>query len=516
MSVERTSGSWRPRSSDLMAALAHIESNFPVARWKAGGLPVWPLLRLRWMFAEWARLYTALPSSVGAAGGRAAQLLRGPAAVRRMERADPEARTSEYAAADIVFLSDGISFSQLDGRWVERFCDPLRLRAERRGLRCTLWTPGARPVHPRYGPSLPVQPAIDRANVAGALLARLGTGRNELPAHHEVLKWLASQGLGTTSLAATGIRSDASRVRAIARMHERQLRRSRARLAFMVGYYSVEGMGFVLACRACGVPVVDIQHGVQGDLHPAYGGWQLPTDGRMHPLLPDRFWVWSDWERQVVARWADGTGHAALAGGNPWLDVWSNDGQDWPGAAAAGAAARRLRNQAGERPVILVTLQYGLVDSDQLDPLVDLLRAVDARFVFWVRLHPLMLDRREAVRARLAAAGGTVELDACTDLPLHTVLPHADVHLTHSSSTAIEAAQFGLRTVLTSAYGAELFTPLVDAGSVVIETGPTAVLASTLWRLATERGAASADARCDPDAALARLLAETGLDKEGR
>jgi hypothetical protein len=303
-------------------------------------------------------------------------------------------------------------------------------------------------------------------------------------------------------------------VRAIARVHARRLRSSRARLAFMVGYYGVEGMGFVLACRTRGIPVVDIQHGVQGELHPAYAGWRLPIDGRMHPLLPDRFWVWSDWERVVIARWADGTGHAATVGGNPWLDVWG-DGPIWPGAADARAAARALRLQAQGRPVVLVTLQYGLVDGDQLDPLVDLVRTVGTRFVFWARLHPLMLDRRESVRARLAQAGATVELDACTDLPLHAVLPQADVHLTHSSSTAIEAAQFNLRTVLTSDYGAELFTPLIDAGTVIVETGSAATLASTLARLAgchiTNTGL-----RCNPDDALERLLAEAGLDKAGQ
>lgn len=505
----------RPRSSDLMAALAQIESRFPVDRWQVGGVPVWPLARLRWMFAEWARLYTTAPAAGRAAGGRLQQLLRGPATLRHIEDMDPHGRAPGDREADVVFLSDGLSFSQLDGRWVERFCDPLRARAARRGLRTALWTPGARPPHPRHTPSTLIQPSIDRANAGGALRALSGGGASTLPAHHEVLAWLAAHGLGTAALDAARIRSDALRVEAIARSHEPRLRRSRARLAFIVGYYSVEGMGFVSACRRCGVAVVDVQHGVQGALHPAYAAWHRPAGGRLHPLLPDRFWVWSDWEREVVARWADGTGHAAVVGGNPWLDVW-DERAAWPGAAASAQAARRLREPAGGRPVALVTLQYGLVDGDQLDPLVELVRAAGTRFAFWVRLHPLMLDRREAVRARLAAAGATVELDACTDLPLHAVLPHADVHLTHSSSTAIEAAQFGLRTVLTSDYGAELFTPLIDAGSVVVETGPTAALASTLWRLATERGTASAGARCDPDAALARLLAETGLDKGGR
>ncbi len=498
-----------------MAALAQIEERFPVDRWRVGDVPIWPLTRLRWMFAEWARLYTSAPPARSAAGGRLHQLLSGPAHLRQVDRADPTGRDTDAPPADIVFLSDGISFSCLDGRWVERFCDPLRARATRRGLRTTLWMPGARPPHPRHSPSRLIQTSIDRANLGGALRALAGGGASALPGLRDVTAWVASQGLGAALLSEARIRSDVLRVQAIARAHERRLRHSQARLAFIVGYYSIEGMGFVLACHRCGIPVVDIQHGVQGELHPAYAAWRLPTDGRVHPLLPHRFWLWSTWEQDVVARWATGTGHAAVVGGNPWLDVWG-DGAAWPGAIAASKAARDLRAQAAGRPVALVTLQYGLVDGDQLDPLVELVRSDATRFVFWVRLHPLMLDRREAVRARLAAAGVRVELDVCTDLPLHAVLPYADVHLTHSSSTAIEAAQFGLRTVLTSDYGAELFTPLIDAGSVVVETGPTAALASTLSRLATDRSAEAAGTLPGPDAAFERLLAETGLDKEGR
>lgn len=505
-----------------MAALASIEACFDVSSWKVADIPVWPLLRLRWMFAEWARIYTTTPSTFDAHRGRLAQLLRGPAAVRRVTRADPSGQAGGDNACDIVFLSDGISFSHLGGRWVERFCDPIRARAEQRGLRCALWTPGPQLHHPRHAPSRFVQPGIDRANLGGGLLALLGAGRTELPAHHEVIAWLVDHGFGAASLAVAKVRSDALRVRAIAHLHQRRLRCSRARLAFMVGYYSVEGMGFVLACRACGIQVVDIQHGVQGELHPAYARWPAPAQTGLHPLLPDRFWVWSDWERDVVARWADGTAHAALVGGNPWLDVW-RDGQGWPGVAAAVAAARTLRQQAQGRPVVLVTLQYGLADCEQLDPLVALLRAQRSRFVYWVRLHPLMLERREAVRARLAVDGCTVELDACTDLPLQAVLPQADVHLTHSSSTAIEAAQFGLRTVLTSDYGAELFTPLIEAGSVVVEAGTAAELASTLARLAGGRattvgalGTAGTATNGDGHDAFERLLGEAGLDTETR
>jgi hypothetical protein len=497
-----------PLSSDLMAALAHLEARHAVLDWHAAGVALWPLLRIRWMFAEWASHYAGEGS--GAAAGvsaqhRLRQLISGPTQARSADRADSHGHDSGPVRRDIVFLSDGVSFARMDGLWVERFCDPIIAHARQRGLSCALWTPTKLFLRPRHTPSRFIQPMLDRANVRGALRARLLPGAIKFPGQAEVVTWLSAQGFGAGSLAVAKVCSDACRLHAIAHLYGRMLRRTRPRLAFVVGYYGLEGMAFVLACRRVGIPVVDIQHGVQGDMHPAYAAWPTPRQSGVHMLLPDRFWVWSDWERDVIDRWAGGTGHRAVVGGNPWMDVW-HDGSRWPGVSASRDAARLLRRRAAGRPVVLVTLQYGLVDAEQLTPLAQLLREAGDRFAFWVRLHPAMLERRESIRTLLAAAGAC-ELDGPTDLPLQALLPCADVHLTHSSSTVIEAAQFGVCSALTTNYGAELFGPLLASGIAWLETGDAPDLVSTLARLAAA-GTRRAETAPPLGAALDRLLAD--------
>jgi len=496
----------------MMAALAQLEATFPVLEWQVAGIALWPLLRLRWMFAEWALHYTGADAGTARGLGnwrRLKQLVRGPAAARRADRNDASAHDGGPVRRDLVFLSDGLSFARLGDRWVERFCDPILAHATQRGLSSATWTPTHEYRVPRFTPSRFIQPAIDRANIVGALWGRLGAGDVNLPARAQVADWLRERDFGAGSFDLAKIRSDAMRVRSIAAMYCGMLRLTRPRLAFVVSFYGVEGMAFVLACRACGIPVVDIQHGVQGDLHPAYAAWPAPAMGGTHALLPDRFWVWSSWERDVIARWAGGTGHAAVIGGNPWLDVWQ-DGSPWRDAGPALDAARALRLRADGRQVVLVTLQYGLEAREQLEPLAALLREAGERFAFWARLHPLMLDRRESIRARLASAG-RCELDAPTDLPLPALLPCVDVHLTHSSSTAIEAAQFGVRSVLSSPYGIEVFGPLIASTMAHLEVGAAPVLASTLASFAAMR-ARHAGVAPQVGAALDRLLAETGPD----
>lgn len=465
------------RSSDLMASLAEIEHRFPVQTWTVDDIAMWPVLRVRWFFAEWAAHYTAQASTPGSAMvSRLKTLALDPILALRAQWRDRSARPRHVARTDLLFVSDGVSFSRLGDLWYERFCDPLIAAAAQRGLTCAMWTPSHAYLTPRATPSRWIQPALDRANVAGALAAR-GAAEPAWPGHQDALRWLTERGLGPAPMASRKALSDARRIQAISRWHERQLAQLSPRMAFVVNYYGIEGMAFVLACRRAGVPVVDLQHGVQGSMHPAYAAWPATREG-VHALLPDRFWVWSAWERDVIARWSHGSRHRAVVGGNPWQSVWQ-PGSHWPGVAEAAESARELRSRAADRPVVLVTLQFGLDAAEQLLPLKALLLEAAGRLAFWIRLHPAMLERREEVRRLLGFPASPHELDLATDLPLQALLPHANLHLTHSSSTVIEAAQFGVPSVITTDYGAELFAPLIDSGAARVETGDShAVIAA--------------------------------------
>jgi len=501
----------KPRSSDLMRVIAEIESTFPVDAWSVDGIELWPLLRIRWFFAEWARLYPGgAATSSPSPGGRMRAFLHGAGEASRARRNDAAGNDSPTARRDVVFLSDGLSFARLGESWVERFCDPLIRAAKRHGATSALWTPGHAYHVPRLTPSVFVQAAIDRANVSGVVHSRFAAGAaKRLPERARVCEHVRSRGFADAAFSPSAIASDACRLRTVSAEFGRRLDATRPRLAFVVSYYSLEAMAFVHACRLRGIPVVDIQHGVQGEFHPGYAA--LPS-GAAHALLPDRFWVWSEWERSIIDKWASGSGHAAVIGGNPWLDLWRGDAE-WPGTREAIAAGARLREHAGSRPVVLVTLQFGLSD-EHLEPLRRLIARAGDRLSFWPRLHPLMMVRREEIRAALAGAGA-VELDAASDLPLHALLPLCDVHMTHSSSTVIEAAQCAVPSLITSDYGAEFFTTIVESGGAVVETGDTAAVEAAIFRLLRGR-ARLPFTPSQTDATMASLLAATSRDSDRR
>ncbi|MEP7294596.1 MAG: hypothetical protein ABI702_00280 [Burkholderiales bacterium] len=470
----------------MVATLEDIQREFPVFDWQVAGVHVWPLARLRWIVGVWSQAFStevAGPPSVSAK--RLSTVLRGAQACASARRRDTRAEDRIGAQRDLVFLSDGVSFATLSERRFERFCDPLIEHAHRQGLSTQMWTPMHLYLVPRATPSRFVQPALDRANAMATIEARLRSPAVHLPGWDALKQWLAARALDTPALDRARLTRDAIRIRHVTRLYSSWLRKVEPRAAFVVCYYSLEAMAFVRACRHLGIPVTDLQHGVQGEGHGAYAGWgQVPAQA--DELLPDYFWVWSQWEADAITAGLD-TARVCrpVVGGNPWMDFWTLDGH--PDTTAASASARSLLDLAGERPVVLVTLQFGLSDGLQLDPLRHLISLCGDQFAWWVRLHPAMGERRDEVRTKIGGMeGAPVWLDQPSDLPLPALLRHARVHLTHSSSTVIEAACLGVPSIVTSESGRDLFGPYIEQGMARVEVGGLEELRAALQDCVTK------------------------------
>jgi hypothetical protein len=503
-----------PMSSAYMEAIADVEARFPVDRWRAMGTELWPMLRVRWMFDDFAAAHAALRGEPPAVRSSLLRTLSGRISGRVGAYLDLWRDTWQYRAGrdrgptrrDLLMLSDGVSFARLGVEWLERFCDPIIARASRRGLSSLLLMPLYGVRRPRATPARFVQPGIDVATALGISFARVDDAQIELPEHAAVIESLRRRGFRVASLERSAIARDATRLQAVTSYYRRLLSRVRPKLAFIVSYYSLDGFAFVRACHQLQIRVVELQHGAQGDLHPAYAAWPRPASGKFD-LLPDVFWVWSTSEADVINTWARGTRHRALAAGNPWLDVWRAE-SPWP-VAHARAAAAALKERVAGRSVALITLQFGLAPSAQLEPMAKLVSSAGSDLVFWVRLHPMMLSEREAVRKLLGDSRRFV-LDESSDLPMHALLPFVDVHVTHSSSSIIEAAQYGITSVITSAYGAELYREFTDSGMAVVDVGDVGPLRETVLRSAKRRAPPLDGAMGgDIDRALDELLLET-------
>jgi len=226
-------------------------------------------------------------------------------------------------------------------------------------------------------------------------------------------------------------------------------------------------MALIAACRRLGIRSMDVQHGVQGDLHVAYGRWvAVPSSG--WELLPDRFWCWSQKETLAISRWSPPTSqhHKPVVGGNLWLQLWKS-GADPRFSKALEQVARLCERRSGCRK-ILVTLQWGISDEAYLLPLAQVIRATAGEFNWWLRLHPLMRERTHEIGQIVGALPqDAIAIREPTDLPLLALLGRVDAHLTYSSSVVLEASEFGIASVVSGEYGSALYADEIAAGTVL-------------------------------------------------
>lgn len=452
--------------SDLVHLL---ESSFPVADWTIDGLHVWPLFRLA-LTNNFIKAPISRPGPRGIA--LAKDLAIQVAQLAAARRADTEHEATLGETADAVFLNTGISYIQNRGAYYERFCDPLITRLAAAGHGALMLTPASPLPVPRRTPSRPIFAELLAVRLQATLWARLARPAIHLPGF-EALR----EALGPQAAQAPGrllLTRQAALVEAYARYFAVILRQARAKVGLVVCYYSFAGQGFVLACRRLGIPSIDIQHGVHGELHRAYGRWdRVPASG--YELLPAIFWCWSDTEAAAIERWrAAGSPHRPVVGGNPLLEAWP---QVYPDAAADRARLDAEHPVPTGTPRILITLQ----SLPDISPLIDAIRAGGDRWFWHIRCHPNQGDRPDGLEARLAAEGfQNAEARLGTALPLYSLLPAMSAHVTAYSAVVYEAQALGVPSVVTHKLAADIFADLIAEGNVrYAETGEAIAAAVT-------------------------------------
>jgi hypothetical protein len=462
-------------NEEIVHLLRLVEADVSVEKWVVDGVHVWPLFRAQLTLDNFFmyRRATATRARTNGASGRSRLLSR-----LRVEPLQNVARSAvSYARArvedrvandrlhkvDALLYSDGVSFLRLEGKYFERFCDPIRERLARQGRSSLMLTPLGRYHHPRCAPSVFVQPRLDVAQLKGALVGRLHRRRDyELPGFQDAIRIARAAFPNVVVRAEAHLGRAAEYIAAYQAVHERVLDRTHPRAVFIVSYYGNEAMALIRACRRRGIATVDVQHGTINDAHWAYAHWsRVPAGG--FDLLPRWFWVWGESEAEAIRSWSARTNgaHAPVVGGNLFLRAW-NDGT-LPVAVAIDARVDALMAQV---PAGLSQVLYtvnGFETEVELGTIREAISRSKGRLFWWVRLHPAAPHAKDVVERALGAAEGGYRVEG-GEIPLYALLRRMDVHVTEASSTVIEASELGVPTILLAREESVMYQNLIDQG----------------------------------------------------
>lgn len=417
---------------EKLEVIRAFEANHDVTVFQADGWHVWPLVRILLGFNAFPRRAPSMLDQVWMGVLRPiAGYLR--ALLRQSSRAEKKV-DKETNPASVVFLTQSGRRVWWRERFYEIYTDPLVEILQSMDESVIVWEAGERRV-PQYSPSFGISSEIvDELYRSFAHLRRLPE-----PIWFADLQPLLLTIVGR-SLKWQEVAGHITLVTEMANIFERKLRKICPKVVASVCWYSNRTMALTLAARRLGIKTVELQHGVQGRGHFAYSGWQkFPPKG--YEVMPDIFWCWGRASVADLMAYNSALQSTAqlLIGGNPWLNKWR------PKDIFSRHSDPGSKN-------ILITLQHEVSGI-----LLDAIRKSPQVWTWVIRFHPIRsIKDRDADCALFAATGHPgVKIARENDSLLYELFQKSDVHITESSTCALEAMAFGVGTIVVTdtAYG---------------------------------------------------------------
>jgi hypothetical protein len=334
---------------------------------------------------------------------------------------------------DVLMLSLSSRKVFIDDSYYDIYTDPLGLIIKDMGLSVLVLEQGNKR-SPQFSESLTITNLLDLETQALSLLPR----KIKEP------KWFS----GYTNLVELQIGRVISwnetaklieNVTDNSKIFEKWIKQSKAKYIFVVCWYDPIVMAAILAARRCGIKVIDIQHGVQGKGHFGYSSWnKVPYGG--YESIPDIFWCWGKISaNELLCNNKELSKTVkAVAGGNLWLNKWCdyNNTEEKKIDAINGVNSEKR---------ILVTMQENVHNI--------LLQAINSSPIKWVwiiRFHPARKanDREKDIIILKETGNSRIEFDTENKFLLYNLLNDCDIHVTESSSCALEALAFGVISVI--------------------------------------------------------------------
>lgn len=260
--------------------------------------------------------------------------------------------------------------------------------------------------------------------------------------------------LNLAQLSEKFLRHEMDQILAQAEYFKIVLNRLSPKLAGTTCYYCESGYGLMKACHDLGIPSVDIQHGGSADIHCNYMHYSKVPDGG-YALLPDFFWVWSDYFRRKTEQTLPpgNLHHRTVVGGNMDLSLSLE--------SAPGAVKDEWRPFITERQKwrcnVLVAPGALFGDDNCMNVIIDAIIQGPEDWFWMIRAHPydhVEGDLAEWEKSLKNNGLSNFDIKTGSEMPLGLLLPLCDHLVTSWSGICFDALALGIPSTFTDPHAA--------------------------------------------------------------
>lgn len=234
-------------------------------------------------------------------------------------------------------------------------------------------------------------------------------------------------------------------IKEISKSFEQILKRIQPKQIYMSHYLGYVTTALCFAAKNKKIETFDIQHGVQGNLHPAYNFRNFPEDS--FSTMPDKFLVWNEEDANNIDKWSFKNDiKRSIIFGNPIKLYFSSNNSV---AKHYDDIFESIFNKFSTRKLILVSLCWTYFIPETI---LKVIKEAPLDYYFLIRFHPVTseYEKKEVIRRLRLLNKDNFEIENSTKLPLHTILKKVSSHLAIVSTVISEGLDYNLKTIAIS------------------------------------------------------------------
>ena len=450
-------------SKQVLSIINEVENSIPVQTWNIEGMDIWPYVRFKLrssLFVSESRIvknkyYNLLYRYVL---GMFRYLLTVFRQVFRSKHSD---------RCDYLFVENGVHVAKHKDSFYYVRTDPVREKLEKKGMKCFTYVTGYKFNSPSFFSNEHIQYAMDIKYFLTKLLKKK---RNlNIDGYELFEKFLKKKDIYDKSLSKENICKGVRDVLFYRDFFKKRLLKLKPKAVFVLCYYSTYGYGLIKACKELNIPLVDIQHGIQGDHHTSYSSFKkVPKNG--YNTLPDIFYVWDEEDRKEISSWKNDA-IKIFKGGNDYFNMWKQSGNELVKSTKEGIQERYSLSKYSK--VILFTVYPG---GGHDDLIVKAIQNSPKEWFWFVRHHPKSNTRSENMKERIGEVKCGIAIDDLVSIPIFALIALSDIHITDSSSTVIECAEMGVSSIVTTKEGRDFYKTQYEQKMLLFTTSVEEIL----------------------------------------
>jgi hypothetical protein len=439
--------------SDVISYIQFLENKYCPYSWRFCEIEIWPLLRIE--------IYHKLSLEVLKSDHQFNSSTK-------IGRLNSILKTFEFSKikkeTDFIFLSDNTSYLKINDVTIDKLCDPLIEIVSSNNCTWQKWIYTKSPNVKLFFQSRCVGFPIFIAKITSLFKKkRKSLIRRELENTRlfELLDEINRDFNNRFNINSSNVINLLNSFLESVNWFYKCFYKIKPKFIFIIDYYNLNNIALIIAANKLKIRTADIQHGVQSVLHAGYSGWNNEF-GKTYESLPKYFFVWSNYEKELIESWGKGNNNAIVTG-NLIRYLYSK-----PEVIKHEIHTSAIKNIINKRSKgnlnVLFTMQYGIVYENHL---FQMIKESQDKFNWFIRLHPV--DNNQKGLEKMISLCDKYNLESidfkiASSIPLELLLLDMNIHITHSSSVVLDAHSFGIKSILFHNYGKLFFEERLEEG----------------------------------------------------